>query len=64
MKNAAFWDIKTQFVPRRRHVSITVPSRLMLSKISSFQDDDYEECHLLEYKTQFVSHRRHVSSLL
>jgi hypothetical protein len=34
MKNAVFWDIKTQFVPHRRHyVSATEPSPLMLCKI-------------------------------
>jgi hypothetical protein len=31
MKNAVFWDIKTQFIPVRRN--ITEPRRLMLCKI-------------------------------
>jgi hypothetical protein len=30
---AVFWDIKTQFVPHRRHVSATETSRLILCKI-------------------------------
>jgi hypothetical protein len=31
IKNAVFWDIKTQFVSHRKHyVSATEPSRLML----------------------------------
>jgi hypothetical protein len=31
MKNAAFWDIKTQFIPHKTHyVSTTQPSRLIL----------------------------------
>jgi hypothetical protein len=35
MKNAVFWDIKTQFVPHRRHiyVSATESRLLMLCKI-------------------------------
>jgi hypothetical protein len=34
MKNTVFWDIKTKFIPHRRHyVSATEPSRLMLCKI-------------------------------
>jgi hypothetical protein len=34
MKNAVFWDIKTQFVHQRKHyVSPIVPRRLMLCKI-------------------------------
>jgi hypothetical protein len=34
MTNAVFWDIKTQFVPHRRHyVSATESSRLMLCKV-------------------------------
>jgi hypothetical protein len=24
MKNAIFWDIKTQFLPHRRHVTLTI----------------------------------------
>jgi hypothetical protein len=35
MKNAVFWDIKTQFVPHRKqhYVSASEPSWLMLCKI-------------------------------
>jgi hypothetical protein len=48
MKNAFFWDIKTQFLHHRRHViSVTEPSRLMLGKISGPHGGDYEECLLL-----------------
>jgi hypothetical protein len=27
MKNTVFWDIKTQFVPLRKHISATEPNR-------------------------------------
>jgi hypothetical protein len=48
MKNAVFWDVKTQFVPHRRHnVSATEPSQLMLCKIWGFHGGDYEEYRLL-----------------
>jgi hypothetical protein len=51
MKNAVFWDIKTRFLPYRRHiVSATEPSQLMLCKIWGFHGSDYEECRLLGYK--------------
>jgi hypothetical protein len=51
MKNAVFWDIKTQFVRHRRHcISATEPSRLMQCKIWGFHGGDYEECRLLGYK--------------
>jgi hypothetical protein len=34
MKNVVFWDIKTQFVPHRRHLRLTTESSLlMLCKI-------------------------------
>jgi hypothetical protein len=51
MKNAVPWDIKTQFVPHRRHyVFATELNRLMLCRILGFPVGDYEECRLLEYK--------------
>jgi hypothetical protein len=51
MKNVVFWDIKTQFVPyRKHHDSATELSRLMLCKISGFHGGNYEECRLLGYK--------------
>jgi hypothetical protein len=48
MKNAVFWDIKTQFVPHRRHYfSATESSQLMLCTIWGFHGTDYKECCLL-----------------
>jgi hypothetical protein len=49
MKNAVFWDIATQSVPHREHVSAREPSRLMLCKICGFHGGNYEECRLLGY---------------
>jgi hypothetical protein len=48
MKNTVFWDIKPQFIPyKKRHVSATDPSQLMLYKIWGFHCNDYEECRIL-----------------
>jgi hypothetical protein len=33
MKDAVFWNIKAKFVPHRKYVSATEPSRLMLCQI-------------------------------
>jgi hypothetical protein len=50
-KKAVFWDVKTQFVLHRRHItSATEHSRLMLCKIWGFHGSDYEECRPLRYK--------------
>jgi hypothetical protein len=51
MQNVVFWNITTQFVPHRRHItSATEPSQLMLCKIWGFHGSDYEECRLLGYE--------------
>jgi hypothetical protein len=44
MKNAIFWDIRTQFVPQQEtsYASATDPSRLMLCKILGLHGGDYE----------------------
>jgi hypothetical protein len=47
MKTAVFWDIESQFLPHRKHVSATETSRLMLRKIWSFHGGDYDECRLV-----------------
>jgi hypothetical protein len=44
MKNAIFWNLKTQFVPHRKYyISATEPSWLMLCKIWGLRDCEYEE---------------------
>jgi hypothetical protein len=73
MRNGSFWDIKSLFVPHRKHyVSATEPSRLMLCKIWGFHGGDYEECLLLGYKspvrtsqeTHYVSATEHSRLML
>jgi hypothetical protein len=64
MKNAVFWDIKTQFVPHRRHYVSLESSQLILCRISSFHSGDYEECRLLGYKNPVrTSQETHYVSL-
>jgi hypothetical protein len=51
MKNVVFWDLKSQFVPHRRHyVSATEPIQLMLCTICGFHGGDYVE-RLIEEHT-------------
>jgi hypothetical protein len=47
-KNSVFWDIKTQFLLHRKHLSATEPSRLVLCKIRCFHGNN-EECCLQGY---------------
>jgi hypothetical protein len=48
MKNAVFWDIKTHFIPRRKHITSPLLSPAsMLCKIRDAHGGDYEERRLL-----------------
>jgi hypothetical protein len=58
MQNAVFRDIKTQFVPHRKHyVSVTEPRRLMLCKTSVFMAVPTKNAVFWDIKTQFLPHR-------
>jgi hypothetical protein len=65
MKNAVFWDTKTQFVPHRKthYVSATEPSRLMLCTIWGFHGGDYEECRLLGYENSVCTSQENTLGL-
>jgi hypothetical protein len=66
MKNAVFWDIKTEFVLHRRH--ITSP----LQKKAGYRYVRFEVIMAVtmknvvfwDIKTEFVLHRRHITSPL
>jgi hypothetical protein len=49
MKNVVFWDIKTQFVLHRRHVTSLLhsPASSSYVKILGYHGGNYEECRLL-----------------
>jgi hypothetical protein len=47
MKNAVFWDIRTQLVPHRRHITaVTMKNAVfgMLRRVSLVRTDVSEEC--------------------
>jgi hypothetical protein len=68
MKNAVFWDIKTQFVLHRRHITSPLQSpessRLILCKIGGFHGSDYEDCRLLGGYARMALVRNDVSEEL
>jgi hypothetical protein len=64
MNNEAFWDIKTQFVPQGRHISVTVPNRLMVLRSQVFTELTMKNVVSWDIKTQFGPHRRHITSPL
>jgi hypothetical protein len=59
MRNAVFWDIKTQFVPQRRHItsSLLSPAGECYVKIWGLHGGHYEECRLLGYKNSVRTSR-------
>jgi hypothetical protein len=66
MKNTVFWDIKTHFIPHRKHyVFDTEPSRLMLCKIWGFDGGvTMKNAVYRDIKTHFVLLRKHIMSPL
>jgi hypothetical protein len=66
MKSAVFWDIKTQFIPHRRHNTspLTEPNQLMLCKIEVFTAVTMKNAVFWDTENQFVLHRRHITSPL
>jgi hypothetical protein len=66
MKNGVFWDIKTQFVLHRRHITSPIQSpagychvRFEVSKAVTMKNVVF-----WDIKTQFLLHRRHITSPL
>jgi hypothetical protein len=61
MKNAVFWDTKTQFVPHRRHVKSPVqnPAGYCYVRFEVFTAVTMKNVVFWDIKTQFVPHRRH-----
>jgi hypothetical protein len=62
MKDAVFWDIKTQFVPRRKHyISATESSWLMLYKFEVFTAVTMKDAVFWNIKTQLVPNKKHIT---
>jgi hypothetical protein len=57
MKNAVFWDIKTQFVPHRRHITSPLHSPIYV-RFEAFTAMTMKNVVFWHVKTQFVPHRR------
>jgi hypothetical protein len=65
MKNVVFWDIKTQFVLHRRHITspLQSPAKCYV-RFEVFTAVTMKNAVFWDIKTQFVLHRRHVTSPL
>jgi hypothetical protein len=66
MKNAVFWDIKTQVLPHRRHITSPLqnPAGECYVRVEVFTAVTMKNFVFWEKKTKFVPHRRHITSPL
>jgi hypothetical protein len=66
MKNGVFWDIKTQFVLHRRHITslLQSPASSCYVRFDFFTAATMKNGVFWDIKPQFVLHRRHITSLL
>jgi hypothetical protein len=66
MKNVVFWDIKTQFVPHRRHITspLQSPAGQCYVRFEVFTAVTMKNAVFWDIKPQFVLHRRHITSPL
>jgi hypothetical protein len=66
MKNGVFWDIKTQFVLHRRHITspLQSPASSCYVRFEVFKAVTMKNGIFWDIKTHFVLHRRHITSPL
>jgi hypothetical protein len=66
MKKAVFCDIKTQFVPHRRHITspLQSPANYCYVRFGVFTAVTMKNDVFKDIKPQFVLHRRHITSPL
>jgi hypothetical protein len=66
MKNAVFWDIKTQFIPHRKHITSPLQSQTGKCFVRSevFTAVTMKNAVFWDIKTQFVPHRKHIVSAI
>jgi hypothetical protein len=62
MKNAVFWDIKTPFVPYKKHTTSPEHSQLMLCHIWVFMAVTMKNARLLGYNPVRTSQETHYFS--
>jgi hypothetical protein len=63
MKNGVFWDIKTQFVLHRRHITSPLqnPAGDCYVRFEVFTAVTMKKGVFWDIKTQFVFHRKHIT---
>jgi hypothetical protein len=61
MKNAVFWDIKTQFQSHRRHItcSLQSPAGYFYVRFEVFTAVTMKNAVFWDTKAQFILHRKH-----
>jgi hypothetical protein len=65
MKNDVFWDIKTQFIPHRRHItSLQISAGSCYVRFVVFKTVTTKKEVFWDIKSQFLPHRRHITSPL
>jgi hypothetical protein len=66
MKNIVFSDIKTQFLPHRRHIysPLQSPAGYCYVRFEVFKAVSMKNVVFWDIKTQFIYHRRHITSPL
>jgi hypothetical protein len=61
MKNVVFWDIKTQFVLHRGHITSPLKS---YARFEVFTAVTMKNVVFWDIKTEFVLHKKHITSPL
>jgi hypothetical protein len=66
MKNSVFWDIKTLFIPYRRHIKSPLqnPAGLSYVRFEVFKAATMKNAIFWDIRPQFVPHRKHITSPL
>jgi hypothetical protein len=66
MKNAVFWDIKTQFVSHRKNITspLQCPAGKCFVRFEVFTAVTMKNAVFWDTKTQFLPHRKHITSPL
>jgi hypothetical protein len=66
MNNVVLWDIKTQFVPHRRHIKspLQCPASYIYVRFEVFTAVTMKNVVFWDIRTQFVPNRRYITSPL
>jgi hypothetical protein len=66
MKNVVFWDLKSQIVPHRKHITspLQFPACYCYVRFKVFTVVTMKNVVFWDLKTQIVPHRKHINSPL